>query len=207
MISSREAARRWNRQARRYDAMTAPMERLMGFDRGRSWLAARLPDRARVLEIGAGTGRNLPYYPPGTRLVATDLSEAMLRRAVTRAAGAGPAPRFVVADAEHLPFRDGAFDAVLATFVFCSVPDALAGLAEARRVLRRDGTGLFLEHVRPGGWLGRLFDVLDPLVSRFMGPHINRRTMEALTTARLRVFDQQTVFSDWITAVAVHREE
>lgn len=198
--STRQAARRWDRQARCYDRLTAPMERLLGFDRARAWLFARA-GKGRVLEVGAGTGKNLPRYSEGVVVVATDLSPGMLARAVAKAAGGRRAVSFVVADAEDLAFRDGAFDRVVGTFVFCSVPDPVRGLREVRRVLREDGELLLLEHMRPGGFLGRLFDCLDPVLSRLMGPHVNRRTLDNLRRAGFEVVETRDVFSDWIKLI------
>jgi ubiquinone/menaquinone biosynthesis C-methylase UbiE len=106
--------------------------------------------------------------------------------------------RFVVTDAEDLAFRDGAFDTVLATCVFCTVPDPVRGLREARRVLKDGGEVVLLEHMRPGGFLGKLFDLLDPIASRLMGPHINRRTLDNVRKAGLVVLEERNVFSDWI---------
>jgi ubiquinone/menaquinone biosynthesis C-methylase UbiE len=109
----------------------------------------------RVLEIGAGTGLNLPHYPASvTELVLTEPDAGMvarLRRRVARrpdAAGTGPAAvRVVAAPAESLWFADGAFDAVVSTMVLCTVTDPEAALAEATRVLRPGGRLVLLEHV------------------------------------------------------------
>ncbi|MGI8679158.1 MAG: class I SAM-dependent methyltransferase [Jatrophihabitans sp.] len=108
--------------------------------------------RGRTLEIGAGTGLNLPHYPSAvTDLVLTDPSPSMLRP--LRAALARDAPpveraEVHAADAQSLPFDDDSFDTVVATFVQCSVDDPAAVLAEIARVLRAGGRYLFLEHVR-----------------------------------------------------------
>ncbi len=198
--TSRRSRRLWNRQARFYDLLTRPMERMMGLARGRAWVFER-PMKGRVLEVGAGTGKNLPRYPPEAVVVATDLSPGMLARAREKACGRSGVVRFVVTDAEDLAFKDGVFDRVIATCVFCSVPDPTRGLREVRRVLRRGGEAVLLEHMRPGGILGRLFDILDPLVSRLMGPHINRRTLDNLRAAGLVPAEERNVFSDWIKVV------
>jgi ubiquinone/menaquinone biosynthesis C-methylase UbiE len=125
----------------------------------------------------------------------------MLARAKAKAAGAMRNVRFVVTDAEDLAFKDGVFDRVVATCVFCSVPDPVRGLREAGRVLYPEGRLVLLEHMRPGGVLGTLFDLLDPLASRMMGPHINRRTMENIRGAGLQVLEEQNVFSDWVKVI------
>jgi len=194
------ALRRWSRQARLYDRLTAPMERMLGFEPAREWIFARVP-KGRVLEVGAGTGRNIAHYPAGHVIVASDLSPGMLARAAEKAERAGGACRLVVTDAEDLAFRDQAFDAVVATCVFCSVPDPLRGLAEVRRILKAGGAVFLLEHMRPGGWLGRLFDLVDPIASRLMGPHLNRRTLDTVQQAGLVVVEERRVFSDWIKII------
>jgi ubiquinone/menaquinone biosynthesis C-methylase UbiE len=105
--------------------------------------------RGRVLEIGAGTGANVAHYPEAiAELVLTDPSPGMVARSRRRAEVARRAARAVQAPAERLPFDDGSFDTVVATFVLCSVDDQAAALREIGRVLRPDGMFLFLEHVR-----------------------------------------------------------
>jgi ubiquinone/menaquinone biosynthesis C-methylase UbiE len=103
----------------------------------------------RVLEVGAGTGYNLPYYPDGVSdLTVTDGMAGMLRRARTRAEKAGRQVTMTTASVESLPFEDGTFDTVVGTLLLCSVDDQDRALAEIRRVLRPDGQYLFFEHVR-----------------------------------------------------------
>ena len=202
-----EAARRfrehWDRTARWYDRLAGPMERMIRLARGRAWAFERVTG-GRILEVGAGTGKNLPLHPAGATVVATDLSPGMLARAKAKAAGTRANVRFVVTNAEDLAFRDGVFDQVVATCVFCSVPDPVRGLREAGRVLRPEGRVVLLEHMRPGGVLGKLFDLLDPLMSRLMGPHINRRTLDNVRKAGLRITEERNVFSDWVKVVAAH---
>lgn len=198
--STKECRRRWDRKARLYDLLTAPMERMIGLTRGRAWVFER-PASRLVVEIGTGTGKNIPRYLKGTVVVATDLSPGMLARAREKAFDHPARVHFVVTDAEDLAFKDGAFDRVVATCVFCSVPDPVCGLREARRVLRPGGQVILLEHMRPQGFLGRVFDLLDPVASRLMGPHINRRTMENIRAAGLRAVEERNVFSDWIKVV------
>ena len=99
----------------------------------------------RTLEVGAGTGLNLPHYPAGvTDLVLTEPDAGMARRLRRRAAGTP----VIEAGAQALPFPDASFDTVVATLVLCTVPDPEAAVAELRRVLRPGGALLFVEHVR-----------------------------------------------------------
>lgn len=100
----------------------------------------------RVLEIGVGTGLNLPLYGD-VELVGVEPDPHMLRRARARAATLGRPVELLPASAEALPFPDASFDTVVATFVFCTIPDVRRAAAEALRVLRPGGTLVFAEHV------------------------------------------------------------
>lgn len=156
----------------------------------------------RVLEVGVGTGRNLPLYRPGLHIDAIDFSPRMLERA--RRKPLPPDVTLHLMDVQNLQFAPGTFDSVVATCVFCSVPDPVLGLSEIRRVLRPGGRALFLEHVRPGApWLAQVFDWLDPLVAR-AGPHINRRTMDNIAAAGFAVDREENVMSDILKLVAAH---
>lgn len=204
--ATRRSRRLWNRKAKLYDRLTAPMERMLGLSRGRAMVFDR-PATGRMLEIGAGTGKNLPHHPAGVLVVATDLSPEMLARAREKAVNASVRVRFLVTDAEDLAFKDGSFDRVVATCVFCSVPDPVRGLREARRVLRPGGQIILLEHMRPQGFLGKIFDLLDPIVSRLMGPHINRRTLDNVRRSGLLPVKEQDVFSDWVKVIVARSDE
>ena len=112
----------------------------------------------------------------------------MLERARRKAARLGLPADLRLGDAQALPFPDNAFDAAVATFVFCSVPDPVQGLRELRRVVRPGGFVLLMEHVRsPNPLLGRLMDLLNPLVVRITGANINRDTVENVRRAGLAV--------------------
>ncbi len=143
----------------------------------------------RLLEVGVGTGKNIPLYPPGITVAAVDISQKMLERASQRVARLHRGEiQFMVADVQALPFASGTFDQALATFTFCSVADPVKGFQEMSRVVRPGGTIVLLEHMRPQSrWLGKLFDILNPLEIRIVGDNINRRTLENVRTAGLRI--------------------
>ena len=131
-----------------------------------------------VLEVGAGTGHNLRWYPDAvTRLLITE-PDPYMRRRLQQKVGDREA-QVLDAGVDPLPFPDRSFDAVVATLVLCSVPDPAAALAEIRRVLRPDGRFVYIEHVaavdRPNRlkWQRRV----EPIWKRFAGNcHLTRST-------------------------------
>ena len=146
-----------------YDTMTGPLERAVLAERRAGLLA---PLDGQVLEVGAGTGANLPHYRHASQVTAAEPDPAMRRRLAARAATA-PVPVEVTSDAaESLRQLDASFDAVVFTLVLCSVASPDRALAEARRVLRPAGRLIVLEHVRGSGGLARWQDRLTPVWSR-----------------------------------------
>jgi ubiquinone/menaquinone biosynthesis C-methylase UbiE len=129
-----------------YDRMLAGSEDA-GLRERRHDLLAKA--NGRVLEIGAGTGLNLPHYPEDVEeIVFTEPEEPMARRLKRKLADAGRRGQVIQASAEELPFEDGSFDTVVCTLVLCTVTDPQRALSEIARVLRPGGQFLFLEHVR-----------------------------------------------------------
>lgn len=169
----------------------------IGGRRWREMLFAELP-AGRILELGVGTGANIDYYPRSDRTyVGIDISPRMLERARRRSDRLHVPVELLGMDAQHLDFPDGTFDAVVTTFVFCSVPDPVQSLREARRVLNKNGLALFLEHMRPQGKLsGRVFDILNPLPLKLMGVSINRRTVASINAAGFKIMEEKLLWGD-----------
>ncbi|MGC9664927.1 class I SAM-dependent methyltransferase [Planosporangium sp. 12N6] len=142
----------------------------------------------RVIEVGAGSGRNFAHYPPEVSAVLAVEPEPRLRAAARRAAAAAPVPVTVVDGvADDLPAADATFDAAVFSLVLCSVPDQLAALAETRRVLRPGGRLRFYEHVaaeRPGA-LRRVQRFVDATIWPALcgGCHTSRDTVAAIHAA------------------------
>ena len=156
---------RYDRIAPIYDLMEAVVERL-AFRRWRERLWAQV-DGERVLEVGVGTGKNIPHQPPGVRVTGVDISSRMLARAGERARDLEAEVELVPMDAQRLGFPDALFDTAVATYVFSSVPDPTHGLKEIERVVKPGGRVILLEHVQVNApVIGELMDLFDPIVVR-----------------------------------------
>jgi len=157
---------------------------------------------ADVLELGVGTGANMPYYPPGASITAIDISRRMLALARRRALRRRCAVNLRLMDAQQLALADATFDTVFATFVFCSVPDPVRGLREAHRVCKPDGRLLLLEHMRPDrSFPGMVFDWLNPLAVRLTGANINRRTLANIEAAGWRLLSVENLAWDVVRLI------
>jgi ubiquinone/menaquinone biosynthesis C-methylase UbiE len=192
--------KRYDRNAFLYDVMEAPLERF----RFAAW-RRRLLDRIKgtnALEVGVGTGKNLPFYPEHVNITAIDFSPRMLARAIKKVAQLQIKVDLLEMDVQHLEFPDNFFDTVFAAFVFCSVPDPVLGLKELHRVCNPEGCLLLLEHMRPGSpFLGYVFDILNPVVVRMMGANINRKTIDNIHAAGWVIRTEEKLSSDIVRLV------
>jgi ubiquinone/menaquinone biosynthesis C-methylase UbiE len=139
-----------------------------------------------VLEIGGGTGANLPFYGEAvTSLTVTEPEAPMVRRLERRIPAGNGQAQLLRAPAEDLPFNDASFDTAVSTLVLCTVDDQPRALRELRRVLRPGGRLLFIEHVRSDEpKLARLQDRMMPINTRLgHGCHCNRPTLDGLRQA------------------------
>lgn len=178
--------RRYDRLAAIYDLRTYMAEEYV-FKKFRQMLWSQIKG-GRVLELGVGTGANIPYYPKECRVTAVDLSEQMLERAKRRAAKLGVGVDLQLMDAQRLTFPDNTFDAAITTCVFCSVPNPVQGLRELGRVVKPGGDIWLMEHMRVDKpVIGPIMDFVNPFVLRMMGANINRRTVENVKLAGLQI--------------------
>ncbi|MDX1374894.1 MAG: class I SAM-dependent methyltransferase [Burkholderiales bacterium] len=154
--------------------------------------------RGRVLEVGIGSGLNLPYYDKSrvSAIVGLDPSGAMRRRAERRLAEANLSVEFIGLSAETIPQPGASFDSVLITYTLCSIPDPLAALAEMRRVLKPGGRLIFCEHgLAPDASVRRWQDRLTPLWRRIGGGcHLNRDIPALLEAGGFACSDLQTMY-------------
>ena len=144
----------------------------------------------RVLEIGIGSGLNLPLYGPRVRtVVGLEPSPELLHMAQARAAGAPVPVELLEASAEAMPLDSGSIDTVVTTWTLCTIPDAARALAEMRRVLTPGGALLFVEHGRaPEPSVARWQDRLDPMWRRLAGGcHLNRKIDDLVAGAGFRI--------------------
>lgn len=172
-----------------YDRFMAGSERGGLAERRRALLARAT---GRVLEIGGGTGANLPHYGDGAReIVITEPDPFMVKRLTAKLRGAARPVQVLPAPAEALPVPDESVDTVVSTLVLCTVADPDAALAEVRRALRPGGQFLFIEHVRSDDpRIARWQDRLHGLWRRFgRGCNTNRRTLESIERAGLAIVD------------------
>lgn len=145
----------------------------------------------KILEIGVGTGANLPYYSPEHQVTAIDFSSKMLRHAHNLVNELELNVTLLEMDAQNLSFDDHTFDTVLTSCVFCSVPAPLLGLSEIKRVLKPHGRLVMLEHVlsdKPV--LNKMMNVANPLVVKVSGANINRTTKFNLEKAGFDVEEE-----------------
>lgn len=152
-----------------------------------------LPSKASILELGAGTGLNFQYYDDDARGVATEPSREMIRLAKAKERPARVS--LLQSFAETLPFVDRSFDAAIATLVFCSVTSPEQALAELKRVVKPGGIIVLVDHVRPIGLLGYLFDLINVVSVPLFADHFNRRTAVAVQRAGLKVFKLESRFA------------
>ena len=172
----------YDKFADHYDGFFSPLERI-GLTGYRQEALSLLPEYASILELGAGTGANFEFYPESRRAVSTELSIKMIEVAKPKVRN----NILVNADAQYLPFGECEFDAAFATLVFCSIPKPELAFGELRRVVRPGGTVVLLEHVRPNGFLGYLFDGLNFCTTRLAEDNFNRRTADLAQASGLRV--------------------
>ncbi len=151
---------------------------------------ALAPLYGTVLEIGFGTGLNLPHYPKQVAgLTAVQPEQALPKKVKRRSVKASMTVEIIRVTAERLPFEEGCFDCVVSSWTLCTIPDVLAALKEARRVLKPDGIFAFLEHgrsddPRTAKWQ-HLFNPVQQLLA--CGCNINRRIDALIEEAGFRI--------------------
>ena len=158
----------------------------------------------RLLDAGVGTGRNFPFYPPAAEVIGIDLSPAMLARAERRRGSAAAPVELRQMDVTRLDYPDRYFDAAVATFLFCTLPDELQvpALKELGRVVKAGGLIRLLEYTRPRGAIRRaITKIWEPWVYWAYGAGFDRRTEEHVPEAGLHLIDSRFVAGDLIKII------
>ena len=195
--------RRYQRIAPVYDLLDLPFER-------RRYRALRpLLFRGiagRLLDAGIGTGRNCEFYPPEAIVSGIDISPAMLARAHERCPTLAAGGRLYQMDVTALEFPTGSFDAAVATFLFCVLPDQLQerALRELRRVVRPGGLIRLLEYVRPRGKLRRIVSYIwQPWIRWDYGAGFDRDTERYVPAAGLELLESRYVVDDLLKLLTI----
>jgi len=162
-----------------------------------------------VLEVGIGTGLNLPLYPPSCRLTGIDLSGEMLDKAVERTHKLTmPGVVLKVMDATSMDFADNEFDKAVATYTISAVPDPVRVLGELRRVVKPDGIIIVLNHFRSDRWVwGQFEDVVAPVCTR-LGWKSNLPMMPLFDAVGLtpELIVKVNMFNGWRLVKCVNRK-
>lgn len=162
----------------------------------------------RLVDAGVGTGRNMPFYPAGSEVIGVDLSPAMLKRADRRRHLSSASVQLFEMDITRLAFPDASFDAAVATFVFCTLPNELQvpALRELGRVVRPQGRIRLLDYTRPQGGIRKMITRLwEPWVGWAFNARFDRSTEEHLTEAGLVLTSARFVVDDLIKLIEVKR--
>ncbi len=172
----------YDKFAGNYDKAFAPFEKWF-LSTWRKETLTYLPKDARILEIGAGTGANFRFYPKCEYAVTSEISFGMLEFAK----GKTNFIKLIQTNAEILPFAENSFDAAFATLVFCSIPNPNRTFTELKRVVKENGKIVLLEHVRPKGLLGYIFDFLSIFTAFLFEDYFNRRTAKIAENSGLKI--------------------
>ena len=189
---------RYQRIAPVYDFLDLP------FEYGRYRRVRRLLFQGlsgRLLDVGVGTGRNFPFYPPGSQVVGIDISSAMLARAEPRRKSAAAEVELRQMDVTRLDIPGRTFDAAVATFLFCVLPEELQvpALKELGRVVKPGGPVRLLEYVRPRRTVRRgLARLWEPWIAWAYGASFDRRTEEHIPEAGLELTEARFVVDDLV---------
>ncbi len=203
--------KRYDRWAGAYDFLEQFFER-MAFRRWRRELLAYAT--GNICEMGIGTGRNLSFYPPSSKVVGFDISHSMLRRLRKKhltSSGSGgsrlkPAVELAIMDAQHMAMKDNYFDTMLATLIFCTIPEPVLALKEARRVCKPGGKLILMEHVRINTPIaGPIMDFLNPVARLVIGDNINRRTADNVVKAGWRLKEVKKLGSGIVNFIVAEK--
>ena len=185
---------KWDNAAKTFDLMNGGIERRYG-EAKKEWFYR---SHGHTLLVAVGTGLDLQYFSADRKVVGIDISSKMLSKAKEKTGSCKADIELVRADAQMLGFADNAFDSIVTSCSFCSVPDPVMGLKELKRVLKPGGRLLMFEHVRSNiFWMGPMMDLMT-YVSRKVGPDLNRRTKDNVIRAGFRLTREINIYLDMV---------
>ncbi|MRG86501.1 class I SAM-dependent methyltransferase [Salinibacillus xinjiangensis] len=188
-----------------YDALILPLEKTK-FKRIRTQLIAKV--EGEVLEIGSGTGVNFPIYKNAHQVVAIEPNPEMTKHAAQNIKKSKVPIRSITARAEQLPFEDNTFDTVVATLVFCTIPNPIKALQEIERVCKPGATIQFFEHVKmKQPFLAKLQEVCTPFWKKVCdGCHLNRDTLELVNQSNLNIKQVDSFYKGLLLTITCTKE-
>ncbi|MGM0368436.1 MAG: class I SAM-dependent methyltransferase [Actinomycetota bacterium] len=192
MEQNKKSQKKYDRNARLYDLVEFPLERLIYSRLRKKYFS---PLKGKILDVGIGTGKNIDYYHRKAEVTGIDFSTGMLEKARKKLSGSNRKNIVLTPmDVENMSFGPNSFDYVITSTVFCSVPNPVKGLKEIRRVLRPEGKAVMIEHVRSQGRLTAFVqDLLNPLVRFLTGVNINRDTGENIKRAGMEIVREENL--------------
>ena len=198
-------ADKYSRISGLYDIFEWPMEKLLLRKLRREAVSLA---SGRTLEVGVGSGKNLEHYPSDLELHAMDFSPGMLRKAYSKAHELGLQElELREMDVEDLDYSDNRFDTVVSTFVFCTVPDPVAGLREVRRVLAPGGRAVFLEHMKSSNPVLNIFlHVASVFTSALLGTSMVRETLHNIERAGFGIVSVENRFFDIVRLIVAKKD-
>ncbi len=190
-----ETAQKYTRIAKLYDLFQWPLE-LLHLSRLRSEVIALA--KGKILEVGIGTGKNLPLYPLSADLTGIDFSRGMLEIARRKTARLGlHSTTLINMDIEAMTFSDNTFDTIISTFVFCTVPHPDKGLHELYRVLKPGGKVIFLEHMKSDSkGLNALLWIMEKVVTPLLGTSMLRETQKEIENSGFTILSSENKVFD-----------
>jgi ubiquinone/menaquinone biosynthesis C-methylase UbiE len=210
MSKNNKIKKRYDRVASVYDSLEYLMEKGKMEDwRQNLWQKVNNKidqKNMTLLEAGVGTGKNIEYYPDGIEIYAIDFSPKMIQEAEIKAKKHNKNINLLEMDIQNLDFEDNYFDLIVTSCVFCSVPDPVKGLKELKRVLKKDGRIIMLEHMRSQKeLLGKFMDWFNWVSLYTWGANINRKTIDNIEKAGLKLVEVNDLMSDIVKEIELRK--
>ncbi|RCW48305.1 MULTISPECIES: class I SAM-dependent methyltransferase [unclassified Halanaerobium] len=215
MSENNKIKKRYDRIAPVYDSLELIMEKgKMGDWRQNIWQkVSKKIDQSKLnrseiklLEAGVGSGKNIEYYPDDIEIFAIDFSSKMIEEAEKKAKKYNKEVKLLEMDIQNLDFEDNYFDLIVTSCVFCSVPDPIKGLEELKRVLKEDGRIIMLEHMRSQNEIvGKMMDWVNWVSLYTWGANINRKTIENIEKAGLKLVKVNDLMSDIVKEIELKK--